>query len=90
MQDTLNQELFNQENNDFGICSEQDTQKVDKSVSYLDAKSDSTSIEDLCTEEEDFVDLPTESTVIRIIVRKGMVVEKVFKTSTGSNISVLF
>ena len=38
----------------------------------------------------DIPDLPSGSIVVRIITRKGLIVEKNYQTPTGSNISIFF
>ena len=42
------------------------------------------------TQKADIELLPPGSNVSRIIIRKGLIVEKVYQTSTGANISIFF
>ena len=55
-----------------------------------DSKAKDEVIEDLLAEKINAETMPIGSIVKRIIVRKGLIVEKVFQPPKGSNISVFF
>ncbi len=87
-QDNLTEELSIQQN------------FIPKVLSQLESKTKGEAIEDtgegvnsikfLINEKANIESLPLGSTVVRIIVSKGFIIEKVYQTPTGSNISVLF
>ena len=86
-QDHLTEELAIEENIISDVLLQPGSQIKDEVIEELKQ----TSIEELTPEDQEKVDievLPPGSILKRIIVREGLIVEKIYKTTKGINISV--
>ena len=88
-QDHFSEELDIEETINSHVLDQPDNQIIDEAIE----ESKQTSIEELIVENHEKADvevLPPGSIVKRIIIRNGLIVEKVYQTSTGFNTSIFF
>ena len=83
-QDHINEELFIEENVIYQFLDRPDCQIKDE----VNKEPNIISLRD--TKKADIEDLPLGSIVTRIIIKKGLIVEKTYQTPTGSYVLVSF